>query len=356
MPEKKAFIFDTNFIIQNQELDEALDKLKEQYSVYVSQVSINERIAQQCREVKAKFEEAEKCNLKFSHFASVVFKKTYAEEKAFYEKGVQKRYEKYFGEHIIPFAEDGEMLRTIIDRANQKLPPFSSDKNASDKGFKDCLLWLSILTYFKDNGEDEVIFVTDDKSAFRNNVDFLQNEFRDVTGKTIAIHPNAYYRETLIQPEKAEPSVAEIVEEFPNLEAFREEVAEAVGGLLGEESESYYGDPDWLQTFTTSVPFDKEYAKTFFSGLQTEMFEHLFEESIPASVLLNFDGRVTDGDIEIPMQSLEKVLKVYKAVLKNYPQYCDQFYEAAAKVLNRNYYKPSPSPFDIIDENGDLPF
>ena len=44
MAEKKAFVFDTNFIIQNQNLDEALDKLKEKFSVYITQVSIDERI------------------------------------------------------------------------------------------------------------------------------------------------------------------------------------------------------------------------------------------------------------------------------------------------------------------------
>ena len=47
MSKKKAFIFDTNFIIQHPDLNVALDKLKDQYALYVSQVSIDERIAQQ---------------------------------------------------------------------------------------------------------------------------------------------------------------------------------------------------------------------------------------------------------------------------------------------------------------------
>ena len=38
MTEKKAFVFDTNFIIQHQNLDEVLDKLKEQFAVYITQV------------------------------------------------------------------------------------------------------------------------------------------------------------------------------------------------------------------------------------------------------------------------------------------------------------------------------
>lgn len=74
MSDSKAFIIDTNFIIQNQNLDQALDKLKDQFSIYITQVSIDERIAQQCRELKAQFDEAEKCKMRFCHFANVTFK------------------------------------------------------------------------------------------------------------------------------------------------------------------------------------------------------------------------------------------------------------------------------------------
>ena len=141
-----------------------------------------------CREVKNQFDKAEECKAKFAPFATIRFKKTYEEEREYYQKGIQKKYESYFENNIIPYAKDGEMLTAIIDRANQKMPPFSNAKDASDKGFKDCLLWLSILAYFRNNGENQIVFITDDKSAFRNNTEFLQKEFHDATGKTIEIH------------------------------------------------------------------------------------------------------------------------------------------------------------------------
>lgn len=356
MAEKKAFVFDTNFIIQNQNLDEALDKLKEKFSVYITQVSIDERIAQNCRDLKAQFDEAEKCKVKFIHFATISFKKTYEEESEFYQKGMQTKYENYFGDNIIPFTKGGETLTTIIDRANRRLPPFSAAKDASDKGFKDCLLWLSMLAYFKDNGEGDVIFVTDDKSAFRNNTEYLQKEFHEVTGKTIEIHPNNYYKELLKQPEKPTPesNPEKKPEELPNLDTFREEVEEAVEGLRGVDWENYFGDPQWSQTFTTSVPFDKDYTKTFFAGLRSDIADHIFEKSVPASKLLDFDGRVIDCDTEIPMQNLEKALRIYQAVLSNYSQYSEQFFEAATKILNRNYKAPPALPLDVSDD--DLPF
>lgn len=289
--------------------------------------------------------------MKFGHFATISFKKTYEDESGFYQKGIQTKYEAYFGKHIIPFTKDGEMFTAIIDRANKRLPPFSAAKDASDKGFKDCMLWLSILDYFKGNGEDEVVFVTDDKSAFRNHTEFLQNEFYEATSKTIKIHPNAYYKELLRQPEIIDPVSEKKAEEMPNLDTFREEVEEAVEGLRGVDYENYFGDPQWSQTFTTSIPFDKEYTKTFFSGLSSDIAHHIFEKSVPASKLLDFDGRVTDNDAEIPMQNLENALKVYQAVLKDYSQYSDQFFEAATKILNRNY----KAPLDL-ENDGELPF
>ena len=90
MLKKTAFVFDTNFIIQNQQLDEVLDKLKDRYSIYITQVSIDERIAQNCRELRAKFDEAERCQEKFIRFATISFKKTYEEESEYYKKVFRK--------------------------------------------------------------------------------------------------------------------------------------------------------------------------------------------------------------------------------------------------------------------------
>jgi len=357
MSDKKAFVFDTNFIIQNKELDEALDKLKEQFSVYISQVSIDERIAQECRDVQKDFEEAERCKAKFLRFATVEFKKTFEEECEFYKTGMQSKYEEYFGANIIPFQKDGETLTAIIDRANKRLPPFSAAKDASDKGFKDCLLWLSIMDYFKNHGEETVIFVTDDKSAFGNYREALTDEFNKETGKSIEIHPNSYYKELLKQIQTPEPQeesepVSE-TEELPNLESLRTEVEDAVEALRCIEYENYFGDPQWAQTFTTSVPFDKDYTKTFFTGLRSDISSHIFESSVPATKVLDFDGRVADADAEIPIKNLENALSIYQRVLSNYSQYSEQFFEAAAKILNRNYVEPKVFT-DINDD--DLPF
>lgn len=358
MSKKKAFIFDTNFIIQHPDLNVALDKLKDQYTLYVSQVSIDERIAQQCRELRQTFDEAKKCEVKFIHFASIKYKKTFEEECEYYQSGIQAKYDNYFGDHVIPLAKTGDTLSAVIERADKRLPPFSDAKGASDKGFKDCLLWLSILDYFKKNGEDEVIFVTDDKSAFLHNTDVLESEFKRVTDKAIHIHPNTYYKELIKTPAEITEEVVEEPEakDLPNLETLRVEIEEAVESLRGIDYENYYGDPMWSSTFSTSIPFDKEYVKAFFGGLRTDIQNHIFERTVPATKVLDLDGRVANGEAEIPMHCLENVLRLYQAVLKNYSQYSDQFFEAAAKVLNKNYRVPPIEFLSLDDDDTQLPF
>ena len=362
MADKKAFVFDTNFIIQKKQLDEALEQLKDDFSVYVTQVSIDERIAQNCRELKANFDEVEQCKKKFSHFVTINFKKTYEEECEFYEKGIQEKYESYFGNHIIPFSKDEKTISEIIDRANKRIPPFSADPNASDKGFKDCLLWISMLSYFKKNGEDEVVFVTDDRSAFRKNTQVLQIEFKEITNKTIEIHPNSYYNELLKQSKETTHILEPKPDIIPNIDVLRDEIEEVIESLRVVEIhyQDYYGNFDiqLLKTFTVSVLFDKEYIEKFFSELNYTISEHILEKSVPATKVLDFDDRIIDEDAEIPIQNLEKALKLYQSIIKNYPDYSDQLFGATAKILNKNYKNPNTLPFisnDFIDDD-DLPF
>ena len=71
MSDKKAFVFDTNFIVQNKKLTDVIDKLKDSYNLYVTQLSIDERIAQQVRERNVVYDEAEKLSRVTTLFQTV---------------------------------------------------------------------------------------------------------------------------------------------------------------------------------------------------------------------------------------------------------------------------------------------
>jgi len=53
-------------------------------------------------------------------------------------------------------------LETIIDRAIEKKPPFKGIESESDKGFKDVLIWETILDYKYRNRSKKIILMTND--------------------------------------------------------------------------------------------------------------------------------------------------------------------------------------------------
>lgn len=55
-----SLVVDTNFIIQKRNLQEVIKALDDSYKLYVTQVSIDERIGQQIRELKQKYDKIPK--------------------------------------------------------------------------------------------------------------------------------------------------------------------------------------------------------------------------------------------------------------------------------------------------------
>ena len=192
---KKAFVFDTNFIIQNYNLNDVVKNLNEKgFVVYITQVAIDERIAQECIKQRAKYDKLESFKKEVEGFASITITEPYEKTEKLYKEGMQKKYETLFGANIIPFDRSEKNFNRILQRAYMKVPPFIT--SGTDKGFKDSLMWLSILDFFSSNGEDEVVFVSND-NGFKENSERLCTEFRDTTSKIIEIKDNSYYKTIL---------------------------------------------------------------------------------------------------------------------------------------------------------------
>lgn len=71
-------------------------------------------------------------------------------------------------------------FRSIIDRAFRKRPPFEGKDKKSDKGFKDALLWESILEFALNQPKSKIIYYSKD-NAFG---EFLLREFSEVVAKS----------------------------------------------------------------------------------------------------------------------------------------------------------------------------
>lgn len=345
MANKKAFVFDTNFIIQNKQLDEVYANLQDEFVVYVTQVSIDERIGQQCRDGKKKFDKVAQLQKEYRGIADITIKSTYEQYATNLRKGVQKTYDKVFGKNIIPFKKDSSTFSTILERANNKIPPFI--ESTSDKGFKDALIWLSLIEYFKDNGESEIVFVTND-NGFNENIDFLAKEFSENTGKKIEFRTNAYYKE-LLTPKEESPKP--IPAKLPDVSELRDKIDTVLTDLRLVEDVDFYGNEYWNKTFELSKKVDAAYMECIFANLQNDIERHLFDKSVWACQIFGLDDRMTDGESKVAMETLEKALKLYEEIKATYPNYLPQFYVTAANIFNENY-----SPKFNFDDDSDIPF
>ncbi|MBQ6159549.1 MAG: DUF4935 domain-containing protein [Oscillospiraceae bacterium] len=354
MLDKKAFVFDTNFIIQTKALNEVIENLSDRFTVYVTEVSIIERIAQQCREIKTLFEEAEKEQARLNRIATVTLKTTYEEQEDKLTQAVWRRYKATFGDQIIPFPQSREMLLAVFTRANRKMAPFLTDDKASDKGFKDALIWESIISYFQEKGESEVLLITDD-GGFTKNEANLCAEFSERTGKSLSIHPNSYYRE-LLKPELVEepPTPPQKKPEF-NLEKMRDEIENVITNLCYTTEYSDYGDEYDVETFKVTEQVDSEYIEEIFNRLEEVYHNHFFEKELAASLVFDLDGRFTDGSANISISSIEDAIEIYNKI-KEKPSYLRQFYTAIAAGFNKHYQKKEVfcNPFE--EDGSELPF
>ena len=74
----------------------------------------------------------------------------------------------------IPIASNNR-FESIVNRAFSKLPPFEGKGKKSDKGFKDALLWESVLEFALQHHNSKIIYYSKD-NAFG---EFLLNEFAE---------------------------------------------------------------------------------------------------------------------------------------------------------------------------------
>lgn len=81
---------------------------------------------------------------------------------------------KYFKElNILYIPKDKESLfNQILKMSLDKIPPFEIGK--SDKGFKDAILFLSLIDYAKNNNFDKMVLFSDDKIFKNNEKEFLR--------------------------------------------------------------------------------------------------------------------------------------------------------------------------------------
>ena len=322
--------------------------LKVKFNVYVTQVSIDERIAQNCRDVISEFEQVEEFSKKHSSIIDVKMRKTIKDVCDYYRLSTPKAYKKIFGDNIIPYKKNKSMFSEILDRAYMKTPPFPMHEK-SDHGFKDTIIWISLKKYFKDNGENEIVFVTNDK-GFINNKDKLIEEFEKETNKEIKIVSNSYYDE-ILKPDNNE-TTTKVSKPLPDLASLREKIHNTLYELCFVVETDYWGNEIKESIFLTSKKIDLLDVTVFYEELEKILNIHMLEKSIMTEEVFSVISSFSPVIYSIPIEILERNLSLYKEIKEKHSDYINQFYSAAVSMFNLNYVKPAEN----IESDDELPF
>ena len=110
------------------------------------------------------------------------------------------------------------LFEEIFIRAINKYPPFKAE--SSDVGFKDTILYLSLLEYAKNYSDAIFVFFTKDSGFSGENKEILENEFSK-TGNTLKIQTNkdvdGYLLETFKLDIDFQTFVRATIEEIENI-------------------------------------------------------------------------------------------------------------------------------------------
>lgn len=192
-------IFDTNILFCDEinELDKVVNsnirevnefikshKIKG-VSLWIPQMVIDERVAQRLEQIKKEYN---RFNLALRNLESI---DNTNKTKIFLENKFRKLLNDKFNEtldkykiKIIPTVKiDQEIL---IKRSLEKKPPFANNPNKKgDNGFKDTLIWLSILKDVQDDPGSNYILLTDNSNDF--NEDVCKEEFGEYSKRDFQI-------------------------------------------------------------------------------------------------------------------------------------------------------------------------
>lgn len=195
MSEGNAFyriVFDTNFIWSDQEdkiaelFNPAVKNsvqflvehdLKKNVSLLIPEVVLQEREEQILNQIEENVSKVSSGMAVLSNFGVVIDKDSYTKDcREQVSKALKKLIKDLKIKCLLTPVFDQKIL---VNRALKKTKPFSSGKDNSDKGFKDTLIWLTMLNDVEENKNANYILCTNNSKDF-NSSDLLE-EFNKIS-------------------------------------------------------------------------------------------------------------------------------------------------------------------------------
>jgi len=202
------------------------NKLRDVIDIGIPDISVQELVQQKVEQYCQDCKEFQNIVSRLSQLPDTDFSGIRMPSQGFEcESYLQPSIEDFFNDNdikVIKLPEESyaDIFKEVMTRAVKRQPPFKNSKKSSDIGFKDVVLWETLLSY-EISEYSKVLFITEDK-VFHDRR--CKEEFEEKKERTILIHQSA---ELVIT--ELEQSYADIIEknkfiEFTSKDYFRDYV------------------------------------------------------------------------------------------------------------------------------------
>lgn len=276
-PDYVKDVFSKNIKNLNKFIDD--NKIRKDIEIYLSEVVFNEGLIELSERIRAKFKELKKASEQLNILLDDLSIREY--DDTFLDEQIKNRFDLKIKENnikIIPSVKIVDPTK-LINRAVYYKPPFEK----GDKGFKDTIIWLSVIEDSKNSEEGlEYLFVTEDK-VFITHKTILEEEFKKESKKHVTII-SADLLEVVLDSKLnlnigLNEARKEIIEKIVKDTIFQNTLERKALKKLSEKSESFsmfssiyrHHNDDWKSKVADL--FYKDIQVEFINGVSKEVFE-----------------------------------------------------------------------------------
>jgi hypothetical protein len=193
--------------------------------------------------------------------------------------------------------------------------------------------------------------------VFHNYADELSDEFNKYTDKNIKIEYNNYYNNYINtnlngngNQIDTKNKIYEVAKEptLNTLSLLRSKIQSVILSLCVVENFDYWGNVDSSKTFTLHKKITYDEIESIFKNLREVITNHIFESELSADIVFLRLNEIKNI-YPISLETLQNALALYEDIMKNYPNYLPQFFNAAVSIFNKSYeeYNPFPDTYDL---------
>lgn len=331
------YIFDANYLYDTKDLRLLFKSKQENEEFFVTDLVIDEIKFQNDRKLKKMYEDYDslvKSSLNQNYFGlknSINIETVY--EKS--SKEITKYFKKYFKDNIIYGYSKEQMYDELMDRVRFKKAPFFDNDNSSDKGFKDTLIWMSVLKFVESRKENKFVFVTNDKGYLKIRSKELIEEFNGLfSDKEISFVTKNDFNKRFNKEEDSPDSSSPIVNDgnknnaseldSQNIKEYRQIVDNFYYYL--EEADNPFDESYVSNVFTMSKRPDFDGVVDFLDLLKIKLKDYVFHDVVDfADIITELGYTYVTQNSPISKKNYDELIETYMTVKDLYPAYFDGF-------------------------------